>query len=800
MHQFTKYLHWTLVGILYLILVTPLLLAPQFLFPFITTKTMFFRLLVELGILIYATLIMLSPASYKPRMNKLSWAVVIFGIIIFFTGLTGADFYKTFWGTIERGEGFLTLSHLIVYFLLLSWLFKTKNDWLNYFTGAVVVSLLVDFYALLQRAEVKSFFLFGNIIHSGEGRLSATIGNASFLANYTLACFFLSALLFFQRPHWGWKIFAGLAALLNLYILFQTQTRGALLALIFTLVLLAIIYVLKSSKKTVKCISSGILITLVLVSLFIWLNKDSAWVKKVPALNRLVSISKTDVTTESRLAAWQASWRGWKDRFILGYGWENYNIAFNKYFPAIIYKDSGSQLWFDRAHNTIFDVAVATGLIGLINYLIIFGLALYYLFKKIKVDFHTSAILMALLISHFLQNIFVFDVLSTFIILFLVLAFIARPDQPEESAENEESPANLKINTSQIAALVTNLIIIILLGLVFKLNVFILSSFFILVAGALLIMAKKTSARENILNQLNVNHYLGLIIILILFTSATYFFNFKPLQANATAVQALSAAATNQEKIAVKVFQQAIQMNTYQTPELRQKLADNILTYNKTKNGLTQAEVINNFQICIQALRDNLSEHPTDVQNHLYLMAVLNQAAVLDTRYLDSMLAVGQEATKLSPTRPQIYFEMGQALATLKKYQEALEYFKQGVALNPQTAESHWNLMAIYLIIKDDKKAQEEYNFLAQHGYNFNSAAILNRLYNVYLLANRIEKLVDVMLKLIKIEPTASNYARLAAVYYQIGDHQNARLAVQKAVELDPSLAAEAEKFLETLK
>ena len=76
-------------------------------------------------------------------MTKLSWAIVIFGIIIFITGITGVDFYKTFWGTIERGEGFLTIAHLITYFLLLTWTFKSRKEWLNYLTGVSIAGLLI---------------------------------------------------------------------------------------------------------------------------------------------------------------------------------------------------------------------------------------------------------------------------------------------------------------------------------------------------------------------------------------------------------------------------------------------------------------------------------------------------------------------------------------------------------------------------------------------------------------------------------------------------------------------------------
>ncbi len=737
--KISKYLNWALKGILYLILVTPLLINSKFIFPFITTKTMFFRIAVEIAILIYVALIMIAP-KFRPKLNKLSWAIIIFGGIILLTGITGVDFYKTFWGTIERGEGFLTIAHLIIYFLLLSWTFKSKKEILNYITVAVGVGLFVDLYAIFQRAQVQEFFLFGKIIHSGEGRLSATIGNAAFLGAFSLAQFFLSLLLFLKRKQWWWKIITGLAMFVNLYVLYQTQTRGSAIGLIIASILTCVFYFAKSPDKIKKKIAGIFLLIIILFSSAVWFGKNKDWVRKSPTLRRLTSISRTDITTESRLSAWDTSWNGWKDRFFLGYGWENYNIAFNKYFPANIFKDAGSQLWFDRAHNTIFDVAVATGIFGLICYLIIFGLALYYLFKNIKKDFDFSVILIALLVAHFLQNIFVFDVLSTYIILFLVFASVVINNFENNEIENQE------------------------------------------------IQHKKSEF--NIL-------IFAIVFILIFFSN--YIFNVKPIQANIKGVEALISARMNQENKAVEIFQNAINMKTYQTPELRQKLGDNIISYNKTQNNLSKIEVHNNFKIAIKELENNIKDHKYDVQNYMYLAAILNKAAQYDLNYLNQVIDWCEKALVLSPTRPQIYFEMGQAEASRKNFDKAIEYFEKGVALNPDTIESHWNLLTIYIIAGQDENVEKEKNLMLSKNYDFESLNNLNRLYNIYLSIGDKNKLVEILEKIVIIEPNGINYARLAAVYKEIGNYIKAKSAVEKAVELDPSLKAEAEKFIQTL-
>jgi len=684
MDNFSKYIKWILNAVLYLILLTPLLISSKYVFPFITGKTMYFRILIEIAVFLYVALALFNK-KYRPKMNKLIWAVVIFGIIVGLTGIFGVDAYKSFWGTIERGEGFLTIAHLIVFFLILCWTLKTKHEWLNYLSGLVVVGLLVDFYALLQKAEVEKFFLFGNIIHSGEGRLSSTLGNAAFLGAFTLAQFFISLLLFLKRKFLGWKIFFALAVLFNLFILYQTQTRGSALGLIFVLILLCVFYIIKSPELIKKNIAGALLLIIIVFSLIVWFNKDTEWIKKSSMLERLTSISKNDITTRSRLMAWDTSWKSWKERFLLGYGWENYNIGFNKYFHPEIYIDNGSQLWFDRAHNTIFDIAVATGLIGLIAYINIFILALYYLFRNIKIDFDLSVMLMALLLAHFIQNIFVFDVLSTFVILFSVFAVVAYIGQTDNN--KNKKPAKFTDN--------------------FIIKILIIFITFILII-------------------LSINY-----------------FNLKPLEANKKAILGLIHSSSSNLEQAIKYFNEAVAMNTYQNGEIRQKAAGIIIGHGKTKQD---------FQFAINLIKDNIKYHPLDVQNYLYLMILLNRSGSLNPNNFAEVIRIGKKALLLSPTRAQIYFETGQAEFNMRNVDAGIEYFKKAVELNPATMESQWNLLTAYSLARQNDKADQVRNNMQKLGCDFKDLIQLKRLYNIYIMAERHDKIQEVYEEIIYVE------------------------------------------------
>ncbi|HRY63705.1 MAG TPA: O-antigen ligase family protein, partial [Patescibacteria group bacterium] len=354
--QIARYLRYSLWVCLYLILLTPLLIGNDFIFPFISLKTFFFRILVEIGLLLYFLLALLD-ANYRPRFNKLTGSILIFGVIVLITSLTGVNPYRSFWGTIERGEGFLTVSHIILWCFLLIQMFRTRQQWLNYFCASVTVSFLVGLYALAQVYTHISWVI------GADGRLSSTLGNAAYLGAYSLGHFWLCLILLFERKKVYWRALFAVLAAFELFILWRSETRGALLSLGLVLLILLVISAITNRDRRIKIFSMVVLFIILTSSFFAWSNRHAEWVKKSNTLSRLANISLNDTTTESRLLAWNSSWRGWQERFMLGYGWENYNIAFNKYFHAEIFRDNGSQIWFDRAHNTVFDVAVASGLI-----------------------------------------------------------------------------------------------------------------------------------------------------------------------------------------------------------------------------------------------------------------------------------------------------------------------------------------------------------------------------------------------------------------------------------------------------
>lgn len=77
------------------------------------------------------------------------------------------------------------------------------------------------------------------------------------------------------------------------------------------------------------------------------------------------------------------SWRGAVKDFhnhpVIGVGFGNYAIIFDKMFDSKFYNYATGDTYFDRAHNNLIDIASTTGLVGLITYLSIFSSCLLFM-------------------------------------------------------------------------------------------------------------------------------------------------------------------------------------------------------------------------------------------------------------------------------------------------------------------------------------------------------------------------------------------------------------------------------------
>lgn len=697
---------------IFVILLLPLFVDQNFLFPFVFPRTILFRLIIELCLVCYLVLIIIVP-SYRPRWSPLLGLLVIFIAAMIISSSVGVNWYQSFWSSIERSEGIVTWLHFLIFFIILSSIFQTQKNWLQLFKMVILSGWLQCLYAFSQ------FLNFSFTLKIGGERISGSIGNPSFLAAYLIFIIFIAAYLYIQTTSLKSKLLYAALIFLDLFLLWQTETRGAILALLFGILFFISFKLWHSPKPKAKIFLFGFFFFLfILTSLFI-INRNAQWVQSIGTLNRLAAISSADITTQNRLIVWEAGWRGFLERPWLGWGWENFNVVFNKYFNPLLSRDVGSQPWYDRAHNTIIEIATAAGFFGLLIYLAIFGWVFKLLWqkeKKIQSISTANLLLFVLLIVYFLQNLFVFDTLNSYLMFFLVLAFI-QSQQFLSTKKMKKSPLRVSWQKNKFA-----FIAVFAVGL--------------------------TTA-----------------------VSLVYFLNIRPLLANYYVVQAVTKNKTRPLKM-LQDFQKAFSYS----PPAQQELRFVLVQYARDQTnlrGLT-SETIPLTQFALKEISKSIQASPYSIQNYLLLAELYLTASPLDPNYLHSAETIALKALKQAPRRYQVYTLLGRLKMSQGQFSEGINYFQQAIKLNERFAEAHWNLAIAYILSQQSELAQQSLDKALEFGFNVYTPENVRKLLLAYQDSKDLKAAIDFLEKLSEQFPQEKNYqimlASLKELYQQISE------------------------------
>ena len=399
----------TLVA-LYAVLLTPFIVANDLFFPFITGKAFYFRIMVEVAFVGYVMLAVLNPAKYAPKKSWVLFALSGFVAIVFIADIFGVFPAKSLWSNFERMEGWVTLVHILMYVTALVGVLQSDKDWKRYIAGAALAAVCVSFVGVFQILGLAE-------IHQGSTRVTATLGNAAYLAGYLLFHIGFTAFLFSHTKSSPARWLLGAVFILLSTVLFFTATRGAILGLIAGIFASGLWYVFFDASGKGKKIALGLIAgVIVLVGGFIAV-RESNFVQSNETLQRMASITLSEGNT--RFTIWGIAFEGIKERPLLGWGQENFNRVFNKYYDPSLY---AQEQWFDRVHNTPLDWLIATGIIGFLAYLFLGLVAIRALWKK--TSGLPRAILFGILVAYAVHSFFVFDNLLSYLPLAIVLGYL----------------------------------------------------------------------------------------------------------------------------------------------------------------------------------------------------------------------------------------------------------------------------------------------------------------------------------------------------------------------------------------
>ena len=403
--------HWGLIASLF----SALFISTSTLFPFFVGKVTFLHTILTISLIAYLFILALQPDRITLRLKPLMISVLAYMAIYTISSFTSLDPYQSFWSTIERMEGLFHMLYFLLYFIMLSSFYRTKQEWLQFWRGSLVMGWLVGFYGIAQ------FLGLGDVLLKSSNRIAATLGNATYVGTMFIILGHISALLLAWDKRSLWKQFYVASLIFFVLLVVMSGTRGALLGIVASVVFSGFAYLIfAQSAKYRKKAATGLLVAIVaIVSLFSLAR--AGHLDSIEAMRRLSETDFSQGGVRARIINWEIAWDATKERPLLGWGPDTYLSTFSKdYNPEMLFHKN---IWFDRVHSKQIEVLVTTGWLGLISYLGIFTIAFLGFFVTRKRDLILKILLASLFVGYFVQNISLFDTTTSYLVFFPALAF-----------------------------------------------------------------------------------------------------------------------------------------------------------------------------------------------------------------------------------------------------------------------------------------------------------------------------------------------------------------------------------------
>ncbi|MFH1233636.1 MAG: O-antigen ligase family protein [Patescibacteria group bacterium] len=716
------------------------LVFSNLLFPFITSKQIFFNILIELLTIFWIGFIIKYP-SYRPKKSLITFGLIAFFSALLISSIFGVDFNLSFWGDIERMLGWFHVFHFFIFYLIIITVFRNWNDWRNLLIVSVVASTAVCLYGLFK------------INYS-------TIGNTAYVSGYVIFNIYFALILFFRRHseekekklNWFVSALYLVIAFIMLLVMNVTKTRGAFVGLGISFLLFFILFIFYSKNKKAKIYSVITIVFSVILILLVFLYPQSKLVKSIPFLERVTQISSNEVTFQTRLISWKSAIKDFHNHVFLGTGYGNFAITFDKYFDPKFYNWTTSETYFDRAHNNLVDIASTAGLVSLLSYLSIFVAVLYYLFqgkKQNKISKNEFVLFLCLFVAYFIQNLAVFDSLVTYLSLMIALGYVywLINRREEEEVVSDSDLTNKEIAVLFIAGLV-------FLSIIYQYNIKVYQMLDNTIAGQMAFSRRDIEA--GIVAYQKALNYKTVLDR----DSRSSLINF--LSANSGA---LSILKTDRAKEILDFVIEQAEENVKYNP------ADSMAQ-------MQLAQILNTASLSY-----------ADQNDKFYYFS-------------DRALEAINKSILASPGRITIYPTKAQIYITRGEKDKAIETLNYAISLNTAYGEPYCILAKALLYFKDNNAgfiAMDkciDYNGVNSLGY----PDILNFLLNHYLAGKDWTRVIVLYQKYIQIQPKDPLILiDLAKVYKESGDKNKAIETAQKAVEMNPKFKDSAEKFIKSL-
>lgn len=711
-----------------------LFVFPSLLFPYISSKQLSFNILMEVLAAVWLVFILRYP-TYRPKLNLIIYGLLSYFAVILISAFTGVDFNLSFWGDIERMLGFFHLFHFLIFFFILLTAFRNWQEWQVLLISSVTAGTLVSLVGLL-----------------GEHPYS-TIGNTAYVSGYLIFNLFFAAILFFRTAS-SWRYAYLVPALIMLLQFARMRTSGAIIGLAVSLFLIIVLVGFLHEKKNVRRLLLSLAAVAVIVVAFIFSQQQATWFQN----SFLRNLTAQKATFQTRLLSWQGAWRDFSSHPVLGTGFGNYAIIFDRQFDPKFFNYDRVETYFDRAHNNLIDIVSTTGLAGLVTYLSIFIFILIALFKQIKAGgYRISAsaagrhnlevvIIFALLAAYFIQNLAVFDSFVTYIGLMTLIGFIIwRAQATEETVRESLAPA-----------------------------------------------AWLRGGRDGWL-------LAALIMIAWLFISA---FSVRPWQMMTGVIEGYSQLISGRPGNGLEAFQYALS-DTPLDRDGRSTLINLAAANPVLFTSLPAEQIQEKYDYVIGLALKNLAYNPQDSLFLLQLAQLYDVGARIfyedkekSAHYSGLALEYAEKAIAATPGRIPVYFSKAQTLLVQGKMDEAIAVTEYAANLNPDYPNSYCRLGQMYAMTEREDEALVAFGKCIDGGAVSQLGVANSMLATAAFLAEKgdYQRAIVIVERIIENgDAKPETWLGLAQLYLLTGDQDGAEQAAGQAVLLDPSIKEQVE-------
>ncbi|MFQ6059651.1 MAG: O-antigen ligase family protein, partial [Anaerolineae bacterium] len=323
----------------------------------------------------------LTAGGLRDRFPPLTLPAVLVVLAAALASLVSVAPGVSFWGSLERAQGFYTILAYVVLFLAVRRTLQTRDQVARLVTAVVATSLPVTLYALIQALDLDPI----HWLKEAVGRPGSSIGNPIFVGEYMVMVLPLTIAALVT----AWRAARCQASLsrylavgtlvvlvgLQLAAIVVTQSRGAFLGLLAAVFYLGLLLAARAGDR--RLLGGLTIAALAVVGLLLLINlpgSSLAVVREIPYLGRLTqALDPGSVTGQQRILQWEAGVglvSSDPARLLVGYGLDTTLYAVGPFIPPDLYPILRART--DRLHNELLDILAAGGLVSLAVYLFLF--------------------------------------------------------------------------------------------------------------------------------------------------------------------------------------------------------------------------------------------------------------------------------------------------------------------------------------------------------------------------------------------------------------------------------------------